>query len=167
MHPHTQQEGMTQRLTAASQHWSGRLVVLWTCTVKKKKTQLERFNSLLQASCVCNYSTWQIWTESNLSSFGFVLSFFSPSAPFISLIRTDRASHYFFVTHIVWILWISSAKPTANVYVVLYWKLCLHMLLYVFSLYRVLILYIDDMCEFYRSRALFGRSHQVNSSTCF
>ncbi len=90
---------------------------------------------------------------------------FAPLPPFISLFKMDRASHYFFVTHIVWIL--SSAKPTVNVYVVVYWKLYLHMRLYVFSLYRVLILYIVDKCEFYRTRALFVRWHQVNSLPWF
>lgn len=41
------------------------------------------------------------------------------------------------------------------------------MRLYVFSLYRVLILYIINKCEFYRTRALFVRSRQVSSSTWF
>lgn len=66
----------------------------------------------------------------------FVMFFvcFCPTAPFISLFRMDRASHYFFVTHIVWILWISSAKPTVNVYVVVCWRLYLHMCFYVFRI---------------------------------
>lgn len=171
---HTQQGGgvggggrawVTKRLTAAQQHWSGRVVVIWTCV--RSNTQLERFNSLLQASCVCNFSIWQIWTEPDLFCSFFVLFFFCfcPTAPFIPLFRTNRASHCFFVTHIVWIL--SSAKPTVNVYVIVYWKLYLHMRLYVVSLCRVLILYIVDKCEFYRTRALFVRSHQVSSSTWF
>lgn len=74
----------------------------------------------------------------NWTRFVFFVMFFScfcPNAPFISLFRMDRASHYFFVTHIVWILWISSAKPTVNVYVVVCWRLYLHMCFYVFSHY--------------------------------
>ena len=42
MYPHTTgrrggREGMTQRRTAAQQHWSGRVVVIWTLYGQKKK----------------------------------------------------------------------------------------------------------------------------------
>lgn len=38
--------------------------------------------------------------------------------------------------------------------------------MYVFSLFRVLILYIFETCESNRIRALFVTVHQVNFSTC-
>lgn len=146
---HTQQdrggrEGMTQRRTAAQQHWSGRVVVIWTL-YGQKKTQLERFDSVLQASCVCIYSTRQIWTESDCFFFlSCSFSVFCPTAPFyLSRQKWTEPAITLFVTHIVWVLWISSAKKTTvNVYVVVYWKLYLHM--YVFFSFFFLIMQSFD-----------------------
>ena len=131
---------------------------------KKKKTQLERFDSVLQASCVCIYSTRQIWTESDCVFFFFFLScsfsVFCPTAPFyLSLQKWTEPAITLFVTHIVWVLWISSAKkPTVNVYVV-YWKLYLHM--YVFFSHYAEFWYCISSVNFYQTRALFVRSDRV------
>lgn len=97
--------------------------------------------------------------------FLFILLFLPP-LPLLLLSSEWTETDIISLWHILYeYFWISSAKPTFNVYVVVHWKLYLHICMYVFSLYRVLILYIVDKCEFYRTRALFVRSHQVNSLT--
>lgn len=174
MHPHTTAgEGVTQRLTSspAALEWeSGGNMNLYG---QKPNWRGLIHSSKLPVCAIIQHDKYEL----NQIHFCFVCLFFClvllffcfcPTAPLISLFRMDRASHYFSVTHIVWILWISSAKPTVNVYVVCVLKsyICKCVCMF-FSLYRVLILYIIDKCEFYRTRALFVRSHQVNSSTWF
>lgn len=74
-----------------------------------------------QASCVSSYAVRQ-----NMNSPQFVvLILFSPPPKnpyFNSFSKADRASLYLFVTHILCILSIISAKPSVNVYAVLVLK---------------------------------------------
>lgn len=90
---HTQQRGVTQRLTAAQQHWSWTAVVIWTCTVNWRG-----FNSLFP-SFLCE----QLCSTTNMNSPQFVvLILFSPPPKnpyFNSFSKADRASLYLFVTY--------------------------------------------------------------------
>lgn len=150
-HTPTHNRGVTQRLTTAQQHWSGRAVVIWTCTVNWRGLI---HSSKLPVWAVIQHDKYEL----NLIH-SFCL-FLPPNPPFLSFFAEwTEPANYLFVTHIVCIL--SSAEPTVNVYVVVYCKLYLHICFYGFSLYRILILYIVDKCEIYRTRALFVRSHQV------
>lgn len=92
MHPHTT-KGVTQRLTAAQQHWSWTAVVIWTCTVNWRG-----FNSLFP-SFLCE----QLCSTTNMNSPQFVvLILFSPPPKnpyFNSFSKADRASLYLFVTY--------------------------------------------------------------------
>lgn len=125
------------------------------------QTQLERFNS---PSFLCVQLQHNEYELKVFCCFILFFSFFFFLSPSHLSERTEPA--IIPLWHILWILWISSAKSSVNVYVVVYLKLYLHMRLYVIS-YRVLILYIFNKCDFYQTRALFIRSHQTNSLTWF
>ena len=157
--------GMTQRRTAAQQHWSGRVVVIWTLYGQKKKKP--NWRGLIQSSKlpVCAFIQHGKYELNPIVFFFFFFlscsfSVFCPTAPFyLSLQKWTEPAITLFVTHIVWVLWISSAKkPTVNVYVV-YWKLYLHM--YVFFSHYAEFWYCISSVNFYQTRALFVRSDRV------
>ena len=105
MYPHTTgrrggRGGMTQRRTAAQQHWSGRVVVIWTLYGQKKKKP--NWRGLIQSSKlpVCAFIQHGKYELNPIVFFFFffVLFFFCflPHCPFLSLSsEMDRASHYF------------------------------------------------------------------------
>lgn len=112
--------------TAVQQHWSG------VMNLQPNSTGEIYFTP---ASFLCAVTT--TWTPLWLFCSGPFL-FLVPHCP---LSKWTEPAMYSCDTYVI-NFWISSANVLGFVYDVVYWKLYLHMCLYVISLYRVLILYI-------------------------